>query len=96
LRAVVTPGQSKDDVHAFFEARWHGFTTAYEVPMRVERPRKGEPVLRGEHDLKSLFGGGKYFYKGTLNNEDFRARYESAYDTGTFELHKTATPQSHQ
>jgi hypothetical protein len=46
--------------------------------------------------LKSLFGGGKYFYKGTLNNEDFRARYESAYDTGTFELHKTATPQSHR
>lgn len=94
LRAVVTPGHSKDSVTAFFEARWHGFTTAYEVPMRVERPRKGEPVLKGEHDLKSFFGGGRYSYRGTLNTEDFRARYESAYDTGTFELHRAALPES--
>ena len=88
LRAVVTTGEAKDRVNAFFEARWHGFTTAYDVPLRIERPRKGEPTLRGEHDLKSLFGGGKYTYSGTLNEEDFRARYESSYDTGTFELHK--------
>jgi hypothetical protein len=60
--------------------------------MRVERPRRGDPVLKGEHDLKSLFGGGRYSYEGTLNKQDFRARYESAYDTGTFELHKAANP----
>jgi hypothetical protein len=96
LRAVVTPEESQGKptsrVNAFFEARWHGFTTAYDVPMRIEKPRKGEPTLRGEHDLKSFFGGGKYTYLGTLNDEDFRARYESSYDTGTFELHKPKNP----
>ncbi|RFC45717.1 MAG: hypothetical protein DVB28_000420 [Verrucomicrobia bacterium] len=69
----------------FFEARWHGFTTAYPVVLNVEKKR-GLFLISGEHDLKSCIGGGPYSYSGTMTGDLFFARYSSRYDSGTFSM----------
>ena len=79
---------------AYFEAKWHGFTTAYPVSLQAES--EGKPgsqggssgVFRvfGKHDLKSFVGGGTYTYSGKLTPSKFEAEYESKYDQGVFSL----------
>jgi hypothetical protein len=69
----------------FFEAGWHGFTTAYPVVLQAEQ--KGQKtLLSGQHDLKSCVGGGVYTYSGTMDGSVFFTRYSSKYDLGTFTL----------
>ncbi len=72
-------------VDAMFEARWHGFTTAY--PVKLEATLHGDSFeINGQHVLKSCIGGGTYTYKGTLARDAFSAKYSSKYDNGTFQL----------
>ena len=84
LRAVVQPlrdGQAA----IFFEAGWHGFTTAY--PVSLSARRHGMVYqLTGEHNLESLVGGGIYRYTGSIQADRFSVNYHSKYDTGTFLL----------
>jgi hypothetical protein len=84
LRAVVQPlGDEKAEI--FFEAGWHGFTTAYPVALSARRQGKAYQ-LAGEHNLKSFVGGGVYSYTGSIQADQFSANYHSKYDTGTFVL----------
>ncbi len=84
LRAVLShPEQGGMD--AFFEAHWHGFTTAY--PVKLEAYKQGAGYrLEGQKELKSCVGGGLYQYKGTLFPGKFSARYSAASDFGNFQL----------
>jgi hypothetical protein len=84
LRAVVQ--QPVDGrVEIFFEAGWHGFTTAYPVSLAAKQNGKGYE-LSGEHNLRSFVGGGVYHYTGVLGAKALSANYQSDYDRGTFEL----------
>lgn len=84
LRALTgVPKEGRVDV--YFEAGWHGFTTAYPVVLGSEKKR-GSFLIGGQHDLKSWVGGGLYTYSGTMTEDLFFARYSSRYDTGTFKL----------
>lgn len=90
LRAVVQP-PTDGRAEIFFEAGWHGFTTAY--PVSLSAQRKGRAYqLSGEHALQSCIGGGVYTYTGSLKAEEFSANYHSKYDTGTFVLTPVPTP----
>ena len=84
LRAVSsTPKDGRMAV--FFEAGWHGFTTAY--PVELQASQKGRVVfITGQHDLKSCVGGGTYTYSGKIQGSVFTTSYASKYDTGTFSL----------
>lgn len=84
LRAVVQPPVA-GRAEIFFEAGWHGFTTAYPVSLVAERKGKSWQ-LSGEHNLRSCVGGGVYHYTGTIRADQFSANYQSKYDTGTFLL----------
>lgn len=102
LRAVLTPPSPADpsgsdgsgELKAFFEAGWHGFTTAYPVVLRAEvQKHQGSSkeqgqifTISGQHDLDSWVGGGLYHYSGTMGPDHFQASYQSKYDTGTFSL----------
>ena len=105
LRAVLTPPSSADpnasgELRAFFEAGWHGFTTAYPVVLKAEAQkhhgsRKGPGqifTISGQHDLDSWVGGGLYHYSGTMGPDHFQASYQSKYDTGTFTLKPAESP----
>lgn len=84
LRAVLRePVNGK--MEAFFEAGWHGFTTAYPVELVAVRRRK-KYELTGEHRLRSCIGGGTYHYSGTMEPGRFFTNYTSDYDTGSFSL----------
>ena len=90
LRAVVQP-LTDGQAEIFFEAGWHGFTTAY--PVSLSARRKGKAYqLSGEHNLKSCVGGGVYSYTGSLQADQFSANYHSKYDTGTFLLTPVPSP----
>ena len=84
LRAVLSQPE-KGAMDAFFEAHWHGFTTAYPVTLEARKQGAGYR-LEGQKDLKSCVGGGLYHYTGTLLPGDFAARYSSASDFGSFHL----------
>jgi hypothetical protein len=90
LRAVVQPlTGGRADI--FFEAGWHGFTTA--DPVSLAARREGNAFeLSGEHNLRSWVGGGVYTYTGSLTAGQFSARYHSKYDTGTFLLTPVPSP----
>jgi hypothetical protein len=90
LRAVVQP-LADGQAEIFFEAGWHGFTTAYPVSLSAQRKGKAY-LLSGEHNLKSCVGGGVYSYTGTLRADQFSANYQSKYDTGTFLLTPAPSP----
>ena len=84
LRALTgVPKEGHVDV--FFEAGWHGFTTAYPVVLDSEK-KQGTFLISGQHDLKSFIGGGLYTYSGTMTADLFFARYSSRYDAGTFTM----------
>lgn len=84
LRAVVkAPVDGRSEI--FFEAGWHGFTTAYPVSLAAKPKARGFEVS-GEHNLKSFPGGGIYRYTGFLSPYTFSVKYQSDYDTGTFRL----------
>jgi hypothetical protein len=84
LRAVVQPPVD-GRAEIFFEAGWHGFTTAY--PVSLSATKKGKAYeLAGEHNLRSCVGGGVYHYTGSLGADAVSAKYRSDYDTGTFQL----------
>lgn len=84
LRAVVQPPVD-GRVEIYFEAGWHGFTTAY--PVSLVAKKKGKVYeLSGEHNLRSCVGGGVYHYTGSLGADAFSAKYQSDYDIGTFQL----------
>ena len=90
LRALVQP-LTDGQAEIFFEAGWHGFTTAY--PVALSARRKGKAYqLSGEHNLKSCVGGGVYSYTGSLQADQFSANYHSKYDTGTFLLIPVSSP----
>lgn len=90
LRAVSRePRDGKCEV--FFEAGWHGFTTAYPVVLNAEQ-KSGVLLLSGQHDLKSWVGGGTYTYSGAISGGVFSTRYASKYDSGTFTLAPVAAP----
>ena len=84
LRAVSSA--PKDGRMAvFFEAGWHGFTTAY--PVELDAAKRGSAVfVTGQHDLKSYVGGGTYNYTGKIQGNTFQTSYTSRYDDGTFAL----------
>lgn len=88
LRAVVKSDPSGRELDVFFQAHWHGFVTAYPVPLQQEAVSKasGQRAVRGRHDLQSFIGGGSYSYSGILSREEFKVHYESVYDTGDFLL----------
>jgi hypothetical protein len=90
LRALVEK-PDRGGMNVYFEAGWHGFTTAYPVALRTEAKDGGFKVS-GEHRLKSFVGGGMYTYDGSLSREKFSVRYSSSYDSGTFALSPVATP----
>jgi len=84
LRAVLSsPEAGKMD--AFFEARWHGFTTAYPVTLDAKKQGTGFQIA-GQKELKSWVGGGLYTYKGSLLPSEFEAQYGARNDAGTFQL----------
>ncbi len=84
LRAVVKAPRG-GELKIYFEAGWHGFTTAYPVVLRADAETGGFKVY-GEHKLESFVGGGLYKYDGRIAGEKFSVRYASSYDTGTFSL----------
>jgi len=84
LRAVLSPPEG-GKMDAFFEARWHGFTTAYPVTLDAKKQGTGF-LVAGQKELKSCVGGGLYTYKGSLLPSKFEAQYTSRYDFGTFQL----------
>lgn len=104
LRAVLTPPSagapnSSGQLKAFFEAGWHGFTTAYPVVLQAEAQKhsgsahsQGLLSITGQHNLDSWVGGGLYHYSGTMGPDRFEASYQSKYDTGTFTLKPVASP----
>jgi hypothetical protein len=87
LRAVVKT-EPAAELDVYFEAHWHGFVTAYRVPLHQQTTRKKTELraVAGQHDLKACLGGGTYTYSGTLSNREFKVHYQSAYDTGDFVL----------
>ena len=84
LRAV-TKTPASGGLNVYFEAGWHGFTTAYPVELRADA-QNGSFRVFGEHHLKSFVGGGLYKYDGSLSSDAFSVRYSSSYDSGTFTL----------
>lgn len=78
-----------DDRHyeARFKANWMIFASSYRTVLDAER-RGGVLQLVGEHRLASVFGGGVYKYSGRVTPERFSARYDAAYDSGTFEMRR--------
>lgn len=79
------------DLNVYFEAGWHGFTTAYPVQLSAVG-RDGLFKVSGKHNLKSFVGGGLYQYDGSLSKDNFSVRYSSSYDRGTFVLTPTEAP----
>jgi len=72
-------------IAVFFEAGWHGFTTAY--PVELDAAKRGSAVfVTGQHDLKSFVGGGTYNYTGKIQGNTFQTSYTSRHDEGTFAL----------
>ena len=92
LRAVLKePAHGR--MEAFFEAGWHGFTTAY--PVTLEAKQRGKRWdLSGEHHLRSFVGGGTYVYSGSMEAGRFLTRYTSSYDTGSFTLTPVDAPNA--
>ncbi len=90
LRAVVRqPYNERAEI--FFEAGWHGFTTAYPVNLSARRQGNGVEIS-GQHNLRSWVGGGIYNYKGLIKPDQFSAAYDSDYDIGTFNLVPVPAP----
>ncbi len=88
LRCLLTKVDDRR-YEARFKANWLIFTSTYQTLFAVER-RGQELRLAGEHELMPMFGG-VYRYAGKVTPEQFRATYDSAYDSGTFEMRR---PQS--
>ena len=94
LRCVVEPAASSGMV-AHFHANWQAFAADYTVnftPPTAAKTQAGRGVveLRGTHELPKLFGG-TYRYEARIAGDRFRARYDSSYDTGTFEMTRQLT-----
>lgn len=88
LRCLLTKANDRQ-YEARFKANWMIFTSSYKTLLSVER-RGQELRLNGEHKLTQLFGG-VYRYAGKVTPSHFSATYDSAYDSGTFEMRR---PQS--
>ncbi len=94
LRCVIEPPASSAIV-AHFHANWQAFAADYTVSFTPQKPaqsktHRGVVELRGTHELPKLFGG-TYRYEGRIAGDRFRARYDSSYDSGTFEMTRQLT-----
>ncbi len=90
LRCILT--QKDAGVYeAWFHARWHGiFQSKHRVVLATRAVRKGL-AFEGAATLQSWLGAGAYRCSGLLTPGlagSLRARYEAAYDTGTFTLER--------
>jgi hypothetical protein len=86
LRSVVGPVKNAEGEHSFhYHATWAKILSGgYRADHRV-RNIKGVFVFQGQHKLPG-WAGGLYTYEGTVNGDDFEARYECDLDKGTFRM----------
>jgi hypothetical protein len=82
--------QKMEDGHyrADFRAFWHGLNGAYPVDLTTTE-EGGCLYFEGTKKLPKIQGG-LYRYEGVVTNEEFRAWYNSKYDTGEFRMQKRA------
>ena len=94
LRCVLEPG-ADGQVVAHFRAYWQAFAANYDVTFLLKNPGQvvkpgAEAEFRGTHDLPKVFGG-TYRYEARMARDHFRARYDSSYDSGKFEMTRQLT-----
>ena len=90
LRCVIEP-VADSRVLAHFRANWEAFSANYDVTFEPKSKRGGEVrEFRGSHDLPKIFGG-TYRYDARIAGDRFSARYDSSYDSGTFQLTRQLT-----
>jgi hypothetical protein len=85
LECVFTPS-APGEYTANFHAHWGTLSDTYTVTFKTV-PVKGALRFTGSKDLGALQGG-TYKYDGLVTPQRFTAHYDSAYDTGVFELHR--------
>ena len=88
LRCLLTKVDERR-YQARFRANWLVFTSGYTVMLETQQ-RAGILHFKGAHDLGAMFGG-IYRYEGQATPSDFRAQYDSSYDTGTFAMSRRLT-----
>lgn len=71
---------------AHFRANWLLGATDYQAEL-YGQPRGRTLHLKGQFPVSRIFGG-TYRYEGTVTPDRFALRYDSSYDTGTFEMRK--------
>lgn len=89
LRAVLEPAP-EGKLTAHFHANWKIFSSDYTMTLNPNGPVRPRAKVRefvGTHDLPKAFGG-TYRYEAQIAGDDFKARYDSSYDTGIFTLRR--------
>jgi hypothetical protein len=83
LRCVLErAGGGKLD--AYFHANFLCFSANYSMTLQP-KPGGAKSEFQGTQALPKMFGG-SYSYEATISRDHFVAHYDSAYDTGVFDL----------
>ncbi len=87
LRCVVTPPETPGGPHQFFyHATWmRVLSGAYKAGHQVQAAGRGRWNFSGEHQMPN-WAGGLYRYEGTIENDQFQAKYRCKIDRGTYRL----------
>ena len=97
LLCVLEPAADLQMI-AHFHAYWQAFSANYDVTFQPKKtgPRRTGTVMefRGTHELPKIFGG-TYRYDARIVGDQFRAKYDSSYDSGTFEMTRQLTSATH-
>ena len=89
LRAVIEPAV-EGKLTAHFHANWQIFSSDYTMTLNPRDPATRRGAARefvGTHELPKMFGG-TYRYQAQIAGDDFKASYDSSYDTGIFTLRR--------
>jgi hypothetical protein len=83
LRCVVGPAQkSEHDFH--YHATWSFLSGAYHAKHLVTQTATGSK-FQGQHRMPD-WAGGLYTYQGTIQGDDFHAKYQCAKDRGSYTM----------
>jgi hypothetical protein len=89
LQAVIEPA-AEGKLTAHFHANWQIFSSDYTMALNPKGPAPRRGAVRefvGTHELPKMFGG-TYRYEARIAGDDFKASYDSSYDTGIFTLRR--------
>lgn len=86
LRSVVGPEKNNEGDHPFhYHATWAGILSgSYRTDHRAQKKGK-HWIFKGQHRMPS-WAGGLYTYEGTVDGDEFSARYDCEFDEGTFRM----------